>query len=272
MGPLDDDEGFTSIYYNLFQRDRTSRGGGLMVYMKKNLIVSSIKSDPCFEIIEMKFLTSSTNKIAFFACYRPQLYSEGVLDCLEDKVMNRIGTVSDIIIAGDLNHDMSQFNTPLHEFCRSFGLNNTIIKPTRLNPTTFAMTLLDVILLLSLEFFVGSGVINFPVSDHSLCISIFNHFSRKYSPKALSSRFLSEKRLKEIRLLFKKHEWEQYYSIIDPDTRWDEIKSAFLIMLYRAAPVRSVIIKERKVSLINSQLVSLEKKRNIAYHRARKTG
>ena len=186
--------------------------------------------------------------------------------------MNQIGSVSDIIIAGDLNHDMLQHDTILHEFCNSFGLNNTINKPTRLNPITLAMTLLDVILVLSLEFFVSSGVIHFPLSDHSLCISIFNHSSKKYSPKALSSRFLSEKRLSELRILLSKHKWEEYNSIKDPDARWNQIKSAILTMLDRAAPIKSVTIKEKKVPWINSQLVSLGKKRNMAYHRARKTG
>ena len=50
LGSSNDDEDFTSVYYNLFRRDRTSRGGGLMVFTKKNLTVISIKSDPCFAI------------------------------------------------------------------------------------------------------------------------------------------------------------------------------------------------------------------------------
>ena len=50
------------------------------------------------------------------------------------------------------------------------------------------------------------------------------------------------------------------------------IKSSILTILDRAAPIKSVIIKEKKVPWIKSQLVSLGKKRNMAYHRARKTG
>ena len=73
-------------------------------------------------------------------------------------------------------------------------------------------------------------------------------------------------------MLLSKHKWENYNSIKDPDARWNEIKSATLTMLDRAAPIKSVIIKEKKVPWIKSQLISLGKKRNIAYLRARKTG
>ena len=145
--------------------------------------------------------------------------------------MNLVGTVDDIIIAGDLNYDMSLKQTPLHDFCDSLGFNNVIMKPTRLNPFTQSLTILDVILVLSFKFFTCSHVINFPMSDHSLCISVFNHSSIKYSPRAFTSRFLSKNRLNELRLLFIK----------------------YLFLKFRG----------------NCQLVSLAKKRNMAYHRAR---
>ena len=121
LDQLISDDDFSSIYYSLYRRDRTRHGGGLMVYIKKNLAVTSIKSDPCFEIIELLFETNKSEKIALLACYRPQLYSEGFLDCVEDKVMNLVGSVDDIIIAGDLNYDMSLQHTVLHELCYSLG-------------------------------------------------------------------------------------------------------------------------------------------------------
>ena len=49
------------------------------------------------------------------------------------------------------------------------------LKHTRLNPITLAITILEVILVLSFKFFTCSHFINFPISDHSLCISVFNH-------------------------------------------------------------------------------------------------
>ena len=68
--------------------------------------------------------------------------------------MNLVGTVDDIIIAGDLNYDMSLKQTPINDFCDSLGFKNVIKKPTRLNRIRLALTLLDVILVLNFNFFL----------------------------------------------------------------------------------------------------------------------
>ena len=74
---------------------------------------------------------------------------------------------------------------------------------------------------------------------------------------------MSEKRLSELRMLLSEPKWEKYNTTKDPDARWNEIKSSIFNMLDRAAPIKSVIIKEKKVPCINSQLVSLGKKKEI---------
>ena len=104
----------------------------------------------------MQLQTDQSERIVLLSCYRPQLKSEGFLDALEEKTMNNIGSTDDIIIAGDLNYDMQLSSTPLHGFCGTHGLTNVIEKPIRLNPIMLTMTLLDVILILSLNFFICS--------------------------------------------------------------------------------------------------------------------
>ena len=140
-----DDEDFKSINYNIHRRDRARRGGGLLLFIKKNVCVNFIKSDPVYEIVEMQLQTDQSERIVLLSCYRPQLNSEGFLDALEEKTMNYIGSADDIIIAGDLNYDMQLSSTPLHGFCGTLGLTNFIEKPSRLNLITLTMTLLDVI-------------------------------------------------------------------------------------------------------------------------------
>ena len=186
--------------------------------------------------------------------------------------MNYIGSADDIIIAGDLNYDMQLSSTPLHGFCGTFGLTNVIEKPTRLNPITLTMTLLDVILKLSLKFFICSEVFKFPMSDHSLCISIFNHSSVKFKPKAFVSRFISKEKLEELRKLFNNYPWHIFNILNDPEVRWNSIKTTIIMMLNQVAPLKTIILKEKKIPWYNSSLVSLSKKRSMAYNRARSTG
>ena len=44
------------------------------------------------------------------------------------------------------------------------------------------------------------------------------------------------------------------------------------MMLNQVAPLKTIILKEKKISWYNSSLVSLSKKRRMAYNRARSTG
>ena len=110
---------------------------------------------------------------------------------------------------------MQPSSTPLHGFCGTFGLTSVIEKPTRLNPITLTMTLLDVILILSLKFFICSEVFKFPMSDHSLCIYIFNHSSVKFKPKAFVSRFISKEKFEELRKLFYNYPWHIFNILND---------------------------------------------------------
>ena len=64
------------------------------------------------------------------------------------------------------------------------GLNNTIHKGSRRNPTINRSTLLDVILCYFLTLLTAYEVINSPFSDHSMVISAFN-FEKQYKNKKL---------------------------------------------------------------------------------------
>ena len=72
-----DDEDFKSINFNIHRRDRARRGGGLLLFIKKNVCVNFIKSDPVYEIVEMQLQTDQSERIVLLSCYRPQLNSEG---------------------------------------------------------------------------------------------------------------------------------------------------------------------------------------------------
>ena len=84
------------------------------------------------------------------------------------------------------------------------------------------------------------------MSDHSLCLSVFNHSSVKHLPRAFTSRFLLKKRLIEFSLLLKKYPWELYNLIMDPNDRWNAIiKCAITMMLDEVAPVKNVLLEEQ---------------------------
>jgi hypothetical protein len=70
---------FESSFYQMIRRDRsTSSGGGIIVYIKKSILVKSIIIDEFFETISFIFQLPNKFQISVIARYRPEskLYSE----------------------------------------------------------------------------------------------------------------------------------------------------------------------------------------------------
>ena len=87
----------------------------------------------------------------------------------------------------------------LADFSLKNGFSYVIKKGTRLNPVTFAITLLDVMRCLSLSLVVASEVIKYPYSDHWLTIFVFNHKSSLFKAAKIPSRCLNSKKLEKIK-------------------------------------------------------------------------
>lgn len=134
-----DDEDFISVYYNFYRRDRKRlerlERGEIMIYFKKNIVTTLIKSDSRFEIVELLFETTKTQKVALLACFRPQLHSESFFDTLLKKKKPILWAL--LMTLSYLNYDFFLDKTPLYDFFDSLGFNNLINKSTRLNSIIF---------------------------------------------------------------------------------------------------------------------------------------
>ena len=180
-----------------------------MVFIKQGHRISSVDLhlNQTIEIISFNLNLNNNQLVAILACYRPPHSSneKEFISCLEKNVSILDKQAADeIIIVGDLNFDMFDINKskPLVEFSTSNGFSNTVKKGTRLNPITYALTLLDVILCYSLTLLIDSEVFHYPDSDHAFTVSIFNYSSPPSNKQTkYKSRCLNKDKLFEIKLL-----------------------------------------------------------------------
>ena len=123
--------------------------------------------------------------------------------------------VSETLIIGDLNFDMQDEldSHKLIDFNAANNFTNVINKPTRLDPVSGKMTLLEVdssILCSKPTSVLSSDVFPYSRSDHWLIVSIFNFKSSKYKYCSIPSRCLNEKKMKllklEIQNIFKNYD------------------------------------------------------------------
>ena len=132
----DDDSLFNHSNYLMLRRDRTSSGGGIVLYIKKNITIESVEIHDSFEIISIIVTLDDNQKQGIIAGYRSNAISnvDSFIDKLESLTINLINICDGLIILGDLNINMLiSDNKKLLDFCHSFGYHNTIFEGTRLN-------------------------------------------------------------------------------------------------------------------------------------------
>ena len=104
-----DESIFEHPCYDIHRLDRIgSGGGGVMVYVKKNLNSSRVTFDDTSEIISF-VIDSNSQKIGIIACYRPPYAAnEASFFASIDKQLSNLEDLdtADTIIIGDLNYNM----------------------------------------------------------------------------------------------------------------------------------------------------------------------
>ena len=121
--------------YSMIRRDRNRNGGGIIVYVKKN-IMFKVREELLDNDLEMLVQIERQKQKPLLVCvwYRPPNSS----DCLFDKINNvfdKIETLNlEVIFLGDLNCDVSSKNPNAHtkrllEFAENYHLTQLIDKP-----------------------------------------------------------------------------------------------------------------------------------------------
>lgn len=156
--------------YNIARGDRTTRGGGLVLYVKNNFEFSNLiftQSEICEELwIQLRYF----NRIFVVGViYRPPKGRVGdFLQVFEKRLADF--QPYDIICGGDINLNLLSLSdqnvSNFYDFIESLNLQQVIREPTRVTKTSEA--LLDVILIPTEETNFEAGNIDVGISDHFL--------------------------------------------------------------------------------------------------------
>jgi hypothetical protein len=155
-----------------------SRGGGLIVYVKKPYSVFNLKIHDTLEALNFTIRFVNKN-IAFLPVYRPSPHdhNEEIFFNELGKTVNELDPKNDeIIIIGDLNCNLfEKENNKLFDFSKCHGFRQTNLNEgTRTNPSTLVSTLLDVALCYNIKNFIGKKIFHAPFSDHALIAFMLN--------------------------------------------------------------------------------------------------
>ena len=249
-----------------FRKDRTSHGGGLMIYIRKGTPCKRLQQyeeknieSICFEIAINK------RKWLIFAIYRPpnnsnlQLFFQ-YLNKMADKAFDKY---ENIIILGDINidikRDSGEKSALFSHFCETFSFKNLIKSDTCFTKTSASSV--DIILTNQPRYFMHSLSIETGISDvHTLVVTHMRAHIKKLKP--IQIQYRSYKNYDENNFLSDLSNCELIKNKDDPDKMYDELTSNFLKILDKHAPIKHKIVRGNNADFMNKELQKAIMKRS----------
>lgn len=177
--------------YKTYRADRSTRGGGLLIYVHNGL--KSVKIDlipglkyPGFEQLWVLITLPNKTKLVVAVVYRPK---EVPVQCMSDLDMmirhTQLNIADNTLITGDFNIDVLPNATPCTAFSNllnDLSLVQLIDKPTRI--TDNSESCIDLIVVNNNSSVVSADVIECSLSDH-FAISCVLDFSAPSNSRAI---------------------------------------------------------------------------------------
>ena len=168
--------------YNIFRKDRSSKGGGVVVFVREDLpIVRRTDLEQCdIESIWLEVTMPRSRGFLVGSYYRPPSSSKhnnsDFMNALSDTIEILATESKEVILIGDFNCDFSAVRSSQSECkqlkCLFKTLNYTQIinSPTRITPES--STLIDLIATNNPQNLSTSGVLSSSLSDHELTFCV----------------------------------------------------------------------------------------------------
>ena len=195
--------------FRMLRKDPNRYGGGLLTYIKRELIVNRLCDFECkhTESITFRMQQSMAKKITVIAAYRrPNLPKSVWSQDSGDLLLRTRNRYDNIVVVGDLNCDLSDPDKHSKEgrafldLMEVYNMTNMIKQPTRVTASSSSLT--DVFLTTSPRLFLTSGVFDLDLSDHQLVYVImrahFPRYRRRFVIKRRFKHYVSELFSKDI--------------------------------------------------------------------------
>lgn len=160
--------------YSLYRKDRNRHGGGIAMYLKSSLSsypITKLNTSQSKSSLESLWIAISSptlpSQVAVCVCYRPPSSTTNAIDDLCTEIEQVMTHYRRIIVCGDININLlsqSHLSRKFHCFTQMHGLEQVIVTPTRITPTT--SSLLDVIVVDDGTAVVNAGTMDVALSDH----------------------------------------------------------------------------------------------------------
>ena len=260
--------------YIFVRNDRiTDSGGGVGIFVKCDVPFS--KCDKlCSSELEHIWLEVKQSKQSILICmlYRPPSAKACYRGILSNNIEKALSMNQNVVIMGDFNCDMlntdDYSNNWVTDMCTLFHLNQLILNPTRITPSS--CTLIDLILTSVSELYQNTEVIPVTLSDHYLIYTTITNFRTKQTINNVIkcrsfSKFDDISFLKSIDKFLSTYNISSYDSV---ETAWEKWKINFINICDKHAPLRMFRLKQNCKPWVSNEVVTLLKRRDAIHQKA----
>lgn len=251
--------------FNLFRNDRFSHGGGVAIFIRKDIPCKLLRKSNKDEKVEYIFIevTLNTRKLLIGSVYRPNRTIP--YDMFKELVQNISLEYDDVIIAGDLNSNILK-EYHLVESFTSIGLYNVNFD----NPTHFtssANTLLDIFLVANISNVLLYEQLSVPCfSKHDLIMLSYD----AYCSVETESRAFHDIRKINMELLeaeFSKIDWDVVFAMTKCDDQLAFLNANIQHLYNISVPISTPRALQNGQTWFNSYIKYLIGKRDDTYKR-----
>ena len=157
--------------YKIERRDRNTRGGGLLVYLKDDTTYQfkRIKELECVDLEVMCFKIQAVKSKPFLLFFIYRKPNSLFLNSFKTMIKKGLNVSNEILILGDLNENLlqtplSKASKDLSRFMENYGFTQLVTQPTRV--TSLSCTLIDHAYANFSENIIACSVLKSSISDH----------------------------------------------------------------------------------------------------------
>ena len=238
-------------YNRPFRMDRTSDGGGIIIYVRQDIPCKQLKTHNTIGSMEGIFfeIRIRGKKWLLFGGYNPKKEKKSKFISYVVPILNYyIGNYDNILILGDFNSETTE--TVLGEFCETFNLTNLINKPTCFkNPSN--PSCIDVLLTNRRKCFQNTKIIETGLSDHhKLTITVMKSLFIKNKPITINYR--DYRKFNENK--FRADLNEILSGMNEMDVGYENFENSFVELLNKHAPMEKRISRANNAPFMNKRL------------------
>ena len=229
--------------YQLIRRDRTKRGGGLALYIKKCYLTLSTRLSIDFELVYFKVRIMKAN-LHFVTAYNPPDERCDVFNAHLEEFIQSLNLNEDFFVVGDLNQNwFDSKGSLLRSMCESNDLKNFVMSSTRDVYTTrnnnllLCSSLIDVILHNG-DSIEDTKTFMLPFTDHALVVATCNFNTLSSSSTVFFTRSLNEVKLTAIAEVLSDIDFSILDQVADVNLRWRNFKQIVLNVVNTEAPLK----------------------------------